>query len=73
MLLQTILITYGLLQFQNNSNFSTEYVVPVITCLIVKYLLGDWDMGYQWSSSDVIYVLSILGVSYTTIKILHKV
>jgi hypothetical protein len=73
MLLQTILITYGLLQFENKSNFPTEYIVPVITFLLVKYLLGDWDVGYQWSSSDVMYVLSILGVSYTTIKIVHKV
>jgi hypothetical protein len=70
-ILLTVIITYILLQIPNNSNFSSVYIIPVITALIVKYVLGDWDRGYQWSLSDVVYWLSIIGTS-TLITISFK-
>jgi hypothetical protein len=70
-ILLTVIITYILLQIPNKSNFSSVYIIPVITALIVKYVLGDWDSGYQWSYSDVVYWLSIIGTS-TLITISFK-
>ena len=69
MIIQTILITSALLMFKNKSNFPTEYVVPLITLLLIKYLGGDWDTGYRWTFNDLYYVLFILGISYMTVKI----
>ena len=73
MIIQTILITSALLTFKNKSNFSTEYVVPLITLLLIKYTCGDWDTGYRWTSNDLYYVLFILGISYMTIKISNTI
>jgi hypothetical protein len=71
-LLSTIFLSILLFLFNNKSNFKTEYIIPIIVALLVKYLLGDWDKGYAWSSSDIQYWLFILIISYITIIILKK-
>jgi len=62
-ILLTILLTIILLQIPNKSNFSSAYIIPMITALTVKYVLGDWDRGYQWSLSDIVFWLTIIGTS----------
>jgi hypothetical protein len=71
-LLSTIFLSILLFLFNNKSNFKTEYIIPIIVALLVKYLLGDWDKGYAWPSSDIQYWLFILVISYITIIILKK-
>mgnify|MGYP001184268337 CR=1 FL=1 len=71
-LLSTIFLSILLFLFNNKSNFKTEYIIPIIVALLVKYLLGDWDKGYSWSSSDIKYWLFILIISYITIILLKK-
>ena len=71
-LLSTIFLSILLFLFNNKSNFKTEYIIPIIVALLVKYLLGDWDKGYAWSLSDIQYWLFILVISYITIIILKK-
>jgi hypothetical protein len=71
-LLSTIFLSILLFLFNNKSNFKTEYIIPIIVALLVKYLLGDWDKGYSWSCSDIQYWLFILIISYITIILLKK-
>lgn len=54
-----ILSTYTLLQFKNNSNISKFIIIPIIIAPLTKYILGDWDEGYQYTISDLFYWLSI--------------
>jgi|TARA_B100001540_G_C15654889_1_gene572814 L-cystine uptake protein TcyP (sodium:dicarboxylate symporter family) len=55
-------------QIRNKSNMPKEMIIPVIVALIVKYVLGDWDSGYSWTVSDIIYWLTIITTSYIIIK-----
>ena len=59
-----LVITFVLLQFENKSNFNSKIMVPIISSLIIKYILGDWDVGYQWSVSDIYYWVSLLSTSF---------
>lgn len=56
--------TYFLTLIDNKSNFRTSLIVPIISSLITKYTLGDWDVGYQWTVSDIFYWLILLSTSY---------
>lgn len=67
-LIFVIIITLVLSQIPNKSNFSAEYFIPVCSALLSKYAFGDWDKGYQWSASDMIYWPTLLGLSYITVK-----
>lgn len=58
-LLSTIL-TIILLQCKNKSNFNSIYIIPIIVSLLVKYLIGDWDVGYQWTTSDIFYWTTLI-------------
>ena len=62
-ILLCIIITLLLLQFNNYSNIKNIYIVPIISSLLVKYLLGDWDEGYQWSINDIYYWMILIIVS----------
>ena len=63
-----ILVTIGLLMIENRSNFPTIIVVPILTALLTKYTLGDWDRGFTWSSNDFLFWGSILFISYIISK-----
>lgn len=64
-----ILSSVALSFIPNKSNFPDELVIPLIVSLFTKYTLGDWDKGYQWTQSDIYYWLTLLGVSFITVKI----
>ena len=66
-----IFATYILSLFKNNSNFSKLYVIPLIVAALAKYIIGDFDEGYQWTVSDVVYWIVIICVSYTTLKFVN--
>jgi len=66
-----ILATYVLSFFKNNSNFPKIYVIPIIVAALTKYILGDFDEGYQWSLSDVLYWIVLLCVSYQTLVLIN--
>jgi uncharacterized membrane protein len=62
-----VLVTLFLATFINKSNFSEYLVVPMISSLFVKYTIGDFDVGYQWSASDIYYWILLVVTSITTI------
>ena len=68
----TFIITCILLLFKNKSNFPTHYVVPSITSIIVKYIIGDWDEGFVWSRSDFQFWSAIIFTSYITTVLIDK-
>jgi hypothetical protein len=76
MILQTILFvilsTLILSIVNNNSNFSEYLMIPLIVSLLTKYVLGDWDKGYQWSVSDLWYWASLVGFSLLTLFMKEK-
>jgi len=63
----TILITLLFLMIPNRSNFPKEIMIPILVAGITKYSLGDWDKEYKWTYLDILYWISILGTSVTTI------
>ena len=67
-LLFAVMVTLGLAMIQNRSNFPTPIVVPVLTALLTKYTLGDWDTGFRWTSNDFWFVGSVLATSYVTLQ-----
>jgi len=70
-LLFLIAITIILFYVENRSNLPAEVMIPVIVGLLTKYVLGDWDEGFQWSFSDVAYWASLLGTSYGIVRLLQ--
>ena len=68
-LLFAVLVTLGLDMIQNRSNFPTYIVVPLLTALLTKYTLGDWDTGFKWTSSDVWFLGTVLATSYVTLHL----
>jgi len=62
-----VLVTLGLSMIQNRSNFPTIIVVPLLTALLTKYTLGDWDTGFRWTSNDVWFFGTVLATSYLTL------
>jgi len=73
MILQTIvfviLSTLVLSIVKNKSNFSEYLMIPLIVSLLTKYVVGDWDKGYQWSVNDLWYWASLVGFSLLTLFI----
>lgn len=65
-----VVLTVFLVHIRNNSNIPTSVIVPLIVAGLVKYAVGDWDRGYAWTSSDIVYWLTLLGVSYATVRML---
>ena len=59
MILETILVVIILsilFSFvENKSNFPNIVMIPIIVGSITKYILGDWDTGYDWTLSDIFY------------------
>ena len=65
----TLSLSYILKKVPNRSNFKSVYVIPLICLLVTKYVVGDFDLGYVWTLSDVFFVLYVLTVSYLVIKL----
>ena len=63
-------VTIGLFFLENRSNIPSIFMIPILASLLTKYVLGDWDIGFQMSFSDVAYWLSILGTSGLIVKML---
>lgn len=63
-ILTTILITLGLNMIENKSNFSKQIIIPLIVFLLVKYIIGDLDIGYQYSIYDIVFIFLTAGISY---------
>ena len=62
-----IVTTLFFLAFPNKSNISVYIIIPLITSLQAKYLLGDLDKGFKWSESDIFYWVSLYSFSAVTI------
>jgi len=48
----------------NKSNFPTAVMCALIASILTKYVLGDWDEGYTYTATDIIYWGSIGTVGY---------
>ena len=70
-LLFVAIATLILLQIPNRSNLPTEYIVPILVALLTKYSMGDWDRGFQWSTTDIAYWVAVLGLSYGIVTQFH--
>lgn len=70
MYIASIAFTILLFLFPNQSNFKSSYVIPLIVVLLVKYLFGDFDVGYQWTMSDILFWFSIPLVSHLTVLLI---
>jgi len=64
----TIILSY----IPNRSNFSSSWFVPLLASFTTKYVLGDWDIGYQFSYFDILYWITLLGLSYSIHKTLTQ-
>ena len=59
----TIIVSGVLVLIPNKSNMPNQLAIPVLTALFIKYAIGDWDEGYQWSVLDMLYWVTILATS----------
>ena len=59
-----IIFIISLLIFPNKSNFSSKYIIPIIVALLVKYYLGDWDRGYNYTYKDIMFWMMCFIFSY---------
>ncbi len=62
-ILLTIALTVILMLLENRSNFPDIVIVPLITSLLIKYICGDWDIGYSYTATDIVYWFTIIGTS----------
>lgn len=68
----TIIISLLFNALENKSNIPNEYIVPLITSGIIKYIIGDWDVGSKLSYTDILYFVSILTISFIITKIFNS-
>ena len=66
-----IFVSFILTNIPNKSNFSSSYMIPLLTALLTKYTVGDWDIGYRYTTLDIAYWVTVIGVSYFTTKMLN--
>ena len=64
----TIVITITYILFKNKSNIPSRYIVPILVTLQIKYVFGDWDKGYSYTSMDALYWSSLLALSYLSVR-----
>jgi hypothetical protein len=62
-LLFSSVVTILLIFVENRSNLPSIVMIPLLASLLTKYVIGDWDKGFQWSLLDVAYWASIVGTS----------
>ena len=58
-----LIVTLLFLQIENKSNFHSIIMIPILTVLFAKYVLGDFDLGYVYSYSDILYWIGLLSLS----------
>lgn len=68
-----VTITIILFYVENRSNVPSTVAIPILVSLITKYVIGDWDSGFQFTLLDISYWISILAVSYATLQMLSKI
>jgi hypothetical protein len=71
-LLFVIIVTTILFYAENKSNISPSIIIPAIVALLTKYILGDWDAGFNWTAIDLLYWASVTGTSYGTVLFLSN-
>ena len=71
-ILFVVLTTVILFHVKNRSNFPSKIAIPVIVSLLTKYVIGDWDSGFRWTTLDIPYWLCILAVSYGTVILIEN-
>lgn len=71
-LLATIVFTLILFAIPNKSNTSDYIMIPLIVCLLLKYILGDIDKGSIITIYDFIYFGVIILTSILLIFCLNK-
>ena len=63
----TMFLTLVLSFIPNKSNVNSYYIIPFIVFLLIKYSVGDWDIGYKYTNKytnkDILYLSSIILVS----------
>ena len=69
----TVVITVLFIMVPNKSNIGKEFIIPILVAGIIKYSLGDWDERYVWTKIDILYWLSIIGISLITIYVYSKI
>lgn len=68
----------GALIPNKNSNIHPLIMSVIIGCLFSKCIYGDFDIGYQWTLSDIYYwIITILeallgGLIFINIKCINK-
>ena len=62
-----------LLFFTNKSNISSEYIIPIIIILQVKYYFGDWNNKDFYNYTNLIYWICIVISSYLSVFLINKI
>lgn len=62
-----------LLQLPNKSNISEYVIIPLISSLTCKYVVGDLDKHFVFSKYDIIYWPSLILFSFSTIYLFNKI
>jgi hypothetical protein len=73
-MLTSIVVAIGLTALlalaPNRSNISSLFAIPFLVVFLTKYLCGDWDAGYAWTSWDLAFWIVVPGVSLGTLYLL---
>jgi len=69
----TIITTIILFFIPNKSNFDKRFFIPPICVLLTKYILGDWDIGYEWTIYDLLFWIILPLISIGIITLLQLV
>ena len=66
-----LIISTILTNIENKSNFPKYLMIFLISALSTKYIFGDWDNGYKYTSKDIYYFVSLMITSFfgTQIKL----
>ena len=67
-----IVTIFMLLFFTNKSNISSEYIIPIIIILQVKYYFGDWNNKGFYDYKNIIYWICIAIGSYLSVILINK-
>lgn len=69
----SVLFSIILYLIPNKSNYSKYVMIPLITILLIKYIIGDWDKGYIYTYKDILFYLILGLISIVTIYLLKKI
>lgn len=72
-LIFSILISLLFNNIPNKSNIPNEQIIPLMCFVITKFIIGDWDIGSKWSLKDLTYFISLILISFITIKKSSKI